>query len=128
MVYTGISMFILKKRYTSALLADIESLPSSQKKTGAVPERSQGGNGVLSKKSIWKRTYQEALLSMDLILFLLFSESVGQYELGFFSLVQTECLIYTLVLPLAILTFGEIEFKPKETTKNTVFLLLGTLL
>lgn len=65
------------------------------------------------------------MLNHDVVIFLFVSEAIGNIELGLFSLYQTECFKYSIVLPFAIFFYDRIPFKASDTFRKAVFVVLG---
>lgn len=65
------------------------------------------------------------LYNLDLTVFLLFVEIIGDKDLGLFTLYETECLVFCLVLPFAIFFYKTIPYKPWDTARKVAFYIIA---
>jgi hypothetical protein len=68
------------------------------------------------------------LNNLDLIILLGMSEIMGEKDMGLFTIYETECLVYCLVLPFAIFFYKAIPFKPWDTARKLIFYILSLVI
>jgi len=106
--YTGVSLFVLKKRYITALVTDLDLLVTSKQ----------------SRKPMLKKAYREFLMNLDIFCMVIFSEIIGSCDLGYLTIFQTETVLYSLFFPVWALT-ERLTLRGAETCKNSSFIIIS---